>query len=387
MTRSLRILYIALFLGLLLALGIWSLTAFGNFSKTEQMTVLNGKWAKAVETHYDDEFPIKRLGTNLWAALDYKVFNEGRPGVILGRDQWLYTDEEFDPVANGEQIEAENFALIRGVREQLKQQGVQLVMAILPAKARLYPEHIGEQTPAAFHADLYQKFHAQAQQAGILAPDLLAPLQQAKQQGQMFLRTDTHWTPMGAEVVAQHLGMAIAAQAPLSGEPQQYQTKPVKTEAYKGDLTTFLPLDPLFSNLLPQPDELQQRETTVVNNAGESAAADGSDALFASNDIPVALVGTSYSANPHWNFLGALQQSLHSDVVNYAEDGHGPILPMLKYLQTDAFKNSAPQVVIWEFPERYLPMKNDLSEFDPQWIADLKKSSDNNQNLAVGQTH
>lgn len=387
MTRSLRILYIALFLGLLLALGIWSLTAFGNFSKTEQMTVLNGKWAKAVETHYDDEFPIKRLGTNLWAALDYKVFNEGRPGVILGRDQWLYTDEEFDPVANGEQIEAENFALIRGVREQLKQQGVQLVMAILPAKARLYPEHIGEQTPAALHADLYQKFHAQAQQAGILAPDLLAPLQQAKQQGQMFLRTDTHWTPMGAEVVAQHLGMAIAAQAPLSGEPQQYQTKPVKTEAYKGDLTTFLPLDPLFSNLLPQPDELQQRETTVVNNAGESAAADGSDALFASNDIPVALVGTSYSANPHWNFLGALQQSLHSDVVNYAEDGHGPILPMLKYLQTDAFKNSAPQVVIWEFPERYLPMKNDLSEFDPQWIADLKKSSDNNQNLAVGQTH
>jgi alginate O-acetyltransferase complex protein AlgJ len=387
MTRSLRILYIALFLGLLLALGIWSLTAFGNFSKTEQMTVLNGKWAKAVETHYDDEFPIKRLGTNLWAALDYKVFNEGRPGVILGRDQWLYTDEEFDPVANGEQIEAENFALIRGVREQLKQQGVQLVMAILPAKARLYPEHIGEQTPAALHADLYQKFHAQAQQAGIIAPDLLAPLQQAKQQGQMFLRTDTHWTPMGAEVVAQHLGMAIAAQAPLSGEPQQYQTKPVKTEAYKGDLTTFLPLDPLFSNLLPQPDELQQRETTVVNNAGENATADGSDALFASNDIPVALVGTSYSANPHWNFLGALQQSLHSDVVNYAEDGHGPILPMLKYLQTDAFKNSAPQVVIWEFPERYLPMKNDLSEFDPQWIAELKKSSDNNQNLAVGQTH
>jgi alginate O-acetyltransferase complex protein AlgJ len=387
MTRSLRILYIALFLGLLLALGIWSLTAFGNFSKTEQMTVLNGKWAKAVETHYDDEFPIKRLGTNLWAALDYKVFNEGRPGVILGRDQWLYTDEEFDPVANGEQIEAENFALIRGVREQLKQQGVQLVMAILPAKARLYPEHIGEQTPAALHADLYQKFHAQAQQAGILAPDLLAPLQQAKQQGQMFLRTDTHWTPMGAEVVAQHLGMAIAAQAPLSGEPQQYQTKPVKTEAYKGDLTTFLPLDPLFSNLLPQPDELQQRETTVVDNAGENATADGSDALFASNDIPVALVGTSYSANPHWNFLGALQQSLHSDVVNYAEDGHGPILPMLKYLQTDAFKNSAPQVVIWEFPERYLPMKNDLSEFDPQWIAELKKSSDNTQNLAVGQTH
>lgn len=388
MTRSLRILYIALFLGLLLALGLWSLTAFGNFNRTEQMTLLNGKWAKAVETHYDDEFPIKRLGTNLWAALDFKVFNEGRPGVVLGKDQWLYTDEEFDPVANSEQIEAENFALIRGVRDQLKAHGVQLVMAIVPAKARLYPEHIGEQTPTRLHADLYQQFHAQAQQAGIVAPDLLAPLQQAKQQGQVFLRTDTHWTPMGAEVVAQNLSKTIAAQMPLNGTPQQYQTEAAKTEPYKGDLTTFLPLDPLFSNLLPKPDELQQRATTVVNSDTPGNSDAGDAALFADNTIPVALVGTSYSANPHWNFLGALQQSLKSDVVNYAEDGHGPILPMLKYLQTDAFKNSPPQVLIWEFPERYLPMKNDLSEFDPKWIADLKKSSDtNNQNLAVGQSN
>jgi alginate O-acetyltransferase complex protein AlgJ len=388
MTRSLRILYIAIFLGILLILGAWSLRSFSNFSTSAETTVLNGKWTKAAETHYDDEFPIKRLGTNLWAALDFKVFNEGRPGVILGRDQWLYTDEEFEPVANGEQVEAENFALIRGVRDQLKAHGVKLVMAIVPAKARLYPEHIGTQAPAALHADLYQQFHAQAQQAGIIAPDLLAPLQQAKLQGPVFLRTDTHWTPMGAEVVAQHLSQTIAQQTPLNGPPQQYQTAAAAAQPYKGDLTTFLPLDPLFSNLLPKPDELQQRTTSVVDKPADAAAADSGDALFANDDIPVALVGTSYSANPHWNFLGALQQALHSDVVNYAEDGHGPILPMLKYLQTDAFKNSPPQVLIWEFPERYLPMKNDLSEFDPKWVANLKKSSDSNtQNLAVGQSN
>ena len=68
--------------------------------------------------------------------------------------------------------------------------------------------------------------------------------------------------------------------------------------------------------------------------------------------------------------------------MNYAEDGHGPILPMLKYLQTDAFKSSPPQVLIWEFPERYLPAHNDLSEFDPQWIAQLKKAREPQQNLA-----
>ncbi|WP_426112436.1 alginate O-acetyltransferase [Pseudomonas sp. DSP3-2-2] len=378
MTRSLRILYIALFMGILLALGIWSLRSFSSFSTSAETTVLNGRWAKAAETHYDEEFPIKRIGTNLWAALDYKLFNEGRPGVELGKDQWLYTDEEFNAVVNGEQNEADNLALIQGVRDALKAQGTELVLAIIPAKTRLYPEHIGANKPASLHTDLYQQFHAQAAQAGIFAPDLLAPLQGAKQNGQVFLRTDTHWTPMGAEVVAQQLGAAIAQKNPLNGEPTKFITQAKETSAYKGDLTNFLPLDPLFSNLLPQPDQLQQRSTDLVE-----AQASGDDALFADSDVAVGLVGTSYSANPNWNFLGALKQALHSDVVNYAEDGHGPVLPMLKYLQTDAFKNSPPQVLIWEFPERYLPAHNDLGEFDPKWIAELKKPRDDKQNLAI----
>ncbi|MDB6049765.1 MAG: alginate O-acetyltransferase [Pseudomonas sp.] len=378
MTRSFRILYIALFLGILLALGIWSLRSFGSFSTSAETTVLNGRWTKAAETHYDDEFPIKRLGTNLWAALDFKLFNEGRPGVVLGSDQWLYSDEEFNPVANGAQNEADNLALIQGVRDALEKRGTKLVLAIVPAKTRLYPEHVGTNIPAALHSNLYQQFHDQVAQAGILAPDLLQPLQTAKQAGAVFLRTDTHWTPMGAEVVAQRLGATIAVDTPLSGEPERFVTEAKETAPYKGDLTTFLPLDPLFSNLLPKPDDLQQRSTNPV-----PAQAAGDDALFANTDVPVALVGTSYSANPNWNFLGALKQALHSDVVNYAEDGHGPILPMLKYLQTDAFKNSPPQVLIWEFPERYLPAHNDLGEFDQKWIAELKKARDPQQNLAL----
>ncbi|QVM97602.1 alginate O-acetyltransferase [Pseudomonas sp. SORT22] len=378
MTRHLRKLYALLFLALLLGLGLWSLGGLGSFQRTAQMSALDGKLAKAAETHYDEQFPLKRIGTNLWAALDFKLFNEGRPGVVLGREHWLFSDEEFKPVANSDQYEQENLALIRGVRDTLQQHGVQLVLAIVPAKARLYPEYVGEQTPASLHTDLYNEFHAQARQAGVFAPDLLAPLQEAKARGQVFLRTDTHWTPMGAEVVAQHLAAAVARQTLLNGEPQQFVTEQRQSAPYKGDLTNFLPLDPLFSNLLPPPDSLQKRSTRPAEAEGESG-----DALFADSEIPVALIGTSYSANPNWNFLGALQQALRSDVVNYAEDGHGPMLPMLKYLQTDAFKNSAPQVLIWEFPERYLPMKNDLSAFDPQWIAQLKKTRNANQDLAL----
>lgn len=378
MTRSLRILYSLLFLALLLALGLWSLGGLGGFQRTAQMSLLDGKLAKAAETHYDEQFPLKRIGTNLWAALDFKLFNEGRPGVVLGRDQWLFSDEEFKPSANAEQTQAENLALLRGVRDTLRQHGVELVLAIIPAKARVYPEYIGEQAPASLHDDLYNAFHAQARQANIFAPDLFGPLQQAKARGQVFLRTDSHWTPMGAEVAAQQLAEAVARQTLLNGAPQTFVTESEQQAPYKGDLTNFLPLDPLFSNLLPKPDLLQKRSTRAADTGSE-----GDDALFADKQIPVALVGTSYSANPNWNFLGALQQALRSDVANYAEDGHGPILPMLKYLQSDEFKNSPPQLLVWEFPERYLPIKNDLSAFDPDWIAQLKQTRNANQELAL----
>ncbi len=335
MTRTLRITYSLSFLGLLVGMGAWSTGGLQSFQRTEQMTLLNGKLAKAAETHYDAEFPIKRLGTNLWAAMDFKLFNEGRPGVVLGRDQWLFSDEEFKPTAGAEQLMQENLALIRGIRDTLQQHGSQLVLAIVPAKARVYAEYLGKERPASLHDDLYNQFHAQARQANVFAPDMMAPMEQAKARGQVFLRTDTHWTPMGAEVAAQALAEAVSRQSLLNGDPQAFITEAGNTAPYKGDLTNFLPLDPLFSNLLPAPDNLQKRTTRPVDAEG-----DAGDALFADKQIPVALVGTSYSANPHWNFLGALQQALRSDVANYAEDGHGPLLPMLKYLQSDAFKKT-----------------------------------------------
>ena len=378
MNRTLRILYVTFFCALLVGLGLLATRSFIGFNTTGKDTVLNGRWSKAVETRYDDEFPIKRLGTNLWAALDFTLFNEGRPGVVLGRDQWLYSDEEFKPWPDAEQHVADNYALVEGVRRTLKERGIKLVMAVVPTKVRLYPEHMGEQRPAAIYADLYRDFHARLAASKVLAPDLLGPLQQAKQAGaQVFLRTDTHWTPDGALIAAQQLGASIAEQFPLSGNPQQFVTEAQKVEQHNGDLERFLPLDPLFSNLLPPSEPLEKRSTRAANDQ-----ADSEDALFADSEVPVTLVGTSYSANPNWNFVGALKQALRSDVINDSKDGHGPILPMLAYLKSDAFKNTPPQVLIWEFPERYLPVDNEIGDADPQWVATLKEAGARQPQLA-----
>jgi alginate O-acetyltransferase complex protein AlgJ len=176
---------------------------------------------------------------------------------------------------------------------------------------------------------------------------------------QVFLRTDTHWTPEGAQIAAEALAKTIAEKAPLSGEPQHFVTEPAEKVTHKGDLRLFLPLDPLFENLMPKTEPLQKRNTVAAQDQ-----AGGDDALFANTEVPVALIGTSYSANPNWNFVGALKQALNSDVVNYAED-------------------SPPQVLIWEFPERYLPVNNEIGDADPQWVAELKEAGVRQQNVAA----
>jgi alginate O-acetyltransferase complex protein AlgJ len=364
--------YPALFLVLLLALGLWSLQAFVGFSVPPQARVFDGKWAHAVESRYDEQFPLKRFGTNVWAALDYKLFNEGRPGVVLGRHDWLFSDEEFKLDAGSAKNIDDNLRLIAGVRQYLARQDIPLVLAIVPAKARLYRQYLGERRPASVHDTLYQRFHRAANDIGIAAPDLLASLTQEVESGAgkdlLFLRTDTHWTPQGADIVARSIARVVHQRGLLEVEKQVFVTDTAPAEHFSGDLLRFLPLDPLFATWLPPPDDLQRRST---RSAAESEAT-SDDALFADVRIPVVLVGTSYSANVDWNFAGALRQALGSDLVNYADSGQGPLPPMLHFLQSTEFTNAPPQLVIWEFPERYLPMAAELMNIDPELLEQLK---------------
>ncbi|MDU1798848.1 MAG: alginate O-acetyltransferase, partial [Pseudomonas aeruginosa] len=314
-SRPLQYAYIAAFGGLLLGLAGWSLKSVPGFSAAADTPLLNGKLAHAFEAHYDKEFPIKRLGTNLWAALDYTLFHEGRPGVVIGKDGWLFTDEEFKPAPSGQQLE-DNWALVRGVQRELNRRGVKLVLAVIPAKARLYPEHIGREQPAALHDSLYQDFLARARAAGIDSPDLLGSLRQAKDNGAVFLRTDTHWSPLGAETVAQRLGAEIRETHLLDVPAQNFVTRVGEERTHKGDLLSFLPLDPLFDELLPPPEQLQQRTSEAAPALPGGQQSGAGDDLFGDSQQPrLALVGTSYSANPRWNFEGALKQALSADLI------------------------------------------------------------------------
>lgn len=360
----------ALFALLVLVAGAAASLRMTSFRLPPDADALRGEATKAFESRYDHVFPARSFGICAWGALEYLLFREGRAGVIVGTDGWLYTDEEFKAGPDAAEVLRRNLAAIERVHHELQLRNILLVVALVPAKARVYPEHLGRRQPTSAHRKLYDDVHARLQQSGVPAPDLLRALQAAKNVGPMYLRTDTHWTPLGASVAAQEIAAVVDHLSPARGAAgapaASYVSRSLGTQLRHGDLLSFLPLDPYFHRWLPAPEAVESMRAEVVGANGDAAPADAVADLFADTPVPqIALVGTSYSADPLFDLPGFLKSALQEDLVSYAREGVGPMIPMFDYLNGEDLRAAAPRAVIWEIPERYLLVDHDLSRYPP----------------------
>ncbi|WP_052352037.1 alginate O-acetyltransferase AlgX-related protein [Deinococcus pimensis] len=305
--------------------------------------VVTGDWAKAFETTLDRNLPLREAGVRVWAEIGYGLFREGRPGVLVGQDGWLYTSEEFQRPPDAGRELARKVDYVRAVDRQLRARGVRLLVTLVPAKARVYPEHLGRyRVPRAVDADL-GRFAGALDRAGVANVNLAGPFLAAKTSGALFLRTDTHWTPLGARVAARAVAAETRRRWPDLGlAPGEFRTATGPAVNREGDLTRFLPVSPAH---LPAPDVVRAPKTERTDAGG---------GLLGDPVISATLVGTSYSANATWNFDGALREALGADVVNEAREGQGPMVPMRSFLRGKAATNPDLRLVIWELPERFL---------------------------------
>jgi alginate O-acetyltransferase complex protein AlgJ len=358
-TQRAQSLHAFIFAGVVVVLAIAALVSARSFRAPAMPDdVIDGRMTHAFESHYDQAFPVRTFGIALWAAIDYVLFREARSGAVVGRDGWLYTDEEFTVPNDAIGELARNLALISWVRENLSRQDVRLLMAIIPAKTRVYPEHLRTRVPPSLHQQLYGRALSHCQGLGIASPDLLAALVDGKQSQPTFLRTDTHWTPYGAQLAAHTLAASARRLLPKSSAGGgTFRIEKTVAQTHRGDLINFLPLDPYFAWLLPPAEQIDVFRTVKEGGGG------GGDLLGDAQTPQVALVGTSYSAERDWNFPGTLEAALQRDVAIYAKEGQGPFTPMLDYLKSEDFRTSRPKLVIWELPERYLLAHQPLEQY------------------------
>lgn len=306
----------------------------------------NGDWGVAYEDALDEEFLVREPSIDLFGLVEWTLFGEGRRGVVVGEGGWLFTAEEFELYPGAVERAHARARRVAEVQAEMAKKGVSLLVAYLPSKARVEAEHLGQHRVPAEVAVIGPRFVQGLRAAGIDVLELEGALVEARSGGDVFLRTDTHWTPLGARACA----AALASHVRESGADWLGGATVSLSEggagSHEGDLLRYIPLGPFQATLGPAADTL----------ATPAAAVESGGGLLGDATIPVALVGTSYSEDKRWGFVAGLQVELQADVLNAAKQGQGPFVAMDEYLKDEAWTASPPRLVIWEIPERYVGM-------------------------------
>jgi alginate O-acetyltransferase complex protein AlgJ len=310
--------------------------------------VIDGNATRDLDALYKKGLPHRDPSVGVFGNARYTLLGAGRKGVVVGDEGWFFTTEEFKTVSPDEIAAAVDH--IDGIRKQLEAQGIRLVLAPLPAKSDIYAEELPSimQTPAM--SDAYGAFTGALREKGMTVADTRSALLKAKPFGEVFLKSDTHWTPNGAKATAEAIQTAI--EGADIGLPDETVTAEWRAPvSIWGDLTQYV-TSPDYA-----PRVGLQQENIPIYRTSVSVDAAGGDIFGDDTSVPVMLVGTSYSANENWSFADFLRTSLSTDVVNVAKEGLGPGVPMMDLLSGAALEETKPNVIVWEFPVRYLGTK------------------------------
>ncbi|WP_269582910.1 alginate O-acetyltransferase AlgX-related protein [Roseibium sp. Sym1] len=339
--------------------GIYAFVHFWNSEALQEhrqkpvsaQDIIQGREALALEEIFKDEFPIRNFATGLMNAISFGVFDEARKGLVKGTDGWLFSDEEFTWNRESTATLNEHLAFVEETVFDLTHKGVTVVAVLIPEKADIYSDQLGKIEQPSMRATYYETVRRRLMAIEHLkVPDLRRDFLAAREQEKVFLKSDTHWTVFGAGVAANTVAATLENVAGL--KETTYELKPQPEIAHKGDLYNFAEFS-AFSPYFDQPAEPVTRLDAV-------AAELGLDDLFADEEAgpEVALVGSSYSANPLWSFEAQLRAATRADLINLAAEGEGPFKPMESFLKEEVAGLSDLKVVIWEMPLRYFDEPN-----------------------------
>ncbi len=307
-----------------------------------------GRSTGALEKQFDQKLPARSALITLANAVRYLITRSGGEQVRIGKDGWLFLTEELRYDADGSTHLKARAELLGAAERGLERQGVKLIVALVPDKARVYADKLAAGRYPDYNRARYQDGLDALRAQGVVTVDLLGPLTQAAGQTEVYYRTDTHWNQNGAQAAAQAVA-AVVKQSGIELEETSFSSSKDNGPVERGgDLIRLMGLADAAKVLGLRPD----MEVPIVTR---QSSIDSGGALFGETAVPLVLTGTSYSLRA--NFHGFLQQELSAKVLNGAKDGGGLLQATSAYLKDDAFRLAKPKVLLWELPERFLLTK------------------------------
>ncbi|HEB53773.1 MAG TPA: hypothetical protein ENI87_11025 [bacterium] len=322
-----------------------------------------GEWMAAAERSLREASPVVWWLRGSYNELRYRLGVPHHARVRFGEDEWMFLAEtcrEIGPARPA--MSAAARAFVADVLGRIRDAGAELLVAIVPDKARVYPKrafadgrmppHLGRR-----YADLVRRF----EELGVPVVDLATPLAAAAGDpaGEpLYYARDTHWRPGGALLASQAIAAAIEARFGDRLSPRVAMT-------LKGPSSYFAPGDLLLmSGMLgavePRPDgSVRPIALSLLTNrlaerrdyyGIETKRGGGARALRGEDPAAeVLLVGTSFAEE---GGLAALTFALGRDVYGCIDKGAVAIAPMQRAVRELADGVARPRVVVWQIVER-----------------------------------
>jgi alginate O-acetyltransferase complex protein AlgJ len=288
------------------------------------------------------------------------------PRVRQGCPGWLFLVDELAVHPHARADAAARLDAVARVRDRLSRQGIGLLVAVVPDKSRVERAQLCGLYRPASSAGRLDDWMAGLRQRQVPLVDLFPVLDQAARAGQPpFLRTDTHWSEHGARLAAEAVAQAVRRTGVAAAPPRHFTLSAGPEHEREGDLVRLAGIDWLPARWKPAPDRV--RTTTLTAAAEPSASADSADDLFGDAGNPtLALLGTSFSRTS--NFTPFLENGLQAVVPSFARDGGDFWGSAQQYFASPSFRQTPPELVIWEIPERVLQMP--VAPAERAWMED-----------------
>jgi alginate O-acetyltransferase complex protein AlgJ len=290
-----------------------------------------------------------------------------------GKDGWLFHQDEFgfyrqnDPTSTDKALEH-----IVAITKLLASRDIELVLALVPTKTVLYPEQLPDEVPMTPTLEKrYDRALTFLRSQGVTVVDLKTAFQVSPERLSPFppfQRLDHHWSSSGVSLAATTVAEEMRLQ--LSNVLDD-----IPTVAYKmNEGPPAVYTEPSLLKFLDEDERQALFDSALAPEqfiplTFERITPDQTT-LFSASVPEIVLVGSSFSKGESggvWPFHRALQHALSKEMINAAQVGKGPWIPLSEYLQDDSFQLTPPRIIIWEFWELFLEAFGQ-ARLAPEWL-------------------
>lgn len=189
-------------------------------------TLTNGKFESLFDAYVADQFPGRDGWVRMKSTVDRFAGKTENRGIYLGKDGYLIQNLTL-PSEEAYAASMEELKSLAGANSSLK-----LTALVAPTALSVLRDHLPANAPAADEDAFFEKVKEELSGMGFDFVDTRDALKAAAEEGQVYYRTDHHWTTFGAYTAYR----VLADQLALPGKAVKYEQKLI-SDSFSGTLT------------------------------------------------------------------------------------------------------------------------------------------------------